>query len=202
MLPVILTFGNNNFSVIANNVSSPLCNALIECGFVRKDEERWQSGLDLREYAKTKTIWQDEVIKILSEDDIDDRVKYAEIPTGKSISSSMYKSLIESDYYEYALDYVIRDVKTGDFTGFITWWIDENSKTVVLEPVACLPEFRRRGIMKRALFYGLNELKKRGLQYAYVSTSILNEKSQPLYRSAGFKKIGTACRYVKEVKRY
>ena len=194
-----VTFNNKTcFSVIANDTNRSLCQALIECGFVCKNEERWQSGLDLRKYEETIVFWQDEVITFLSWTDIDDRVKYAEIPTGKSISRNMYETLITSDYYKTALDYVVRSANTGEFIGFITWWIDENSKTATLEPVACLPEFRRRGIMKRAVLYGLNELKQRGLDYAYISTSIHNEKSQPLYRSVGFEKIGTACRYMKE----
>ena len=188
----------NTFTVIANNLNTHLCNALIENGFICGREERWQSGLDLLEYYETDVEWQNERIQILSETDIDDRVKFAEIPTGKSITRNMYEALMSSNYYNTALDYVVRSSSTNEFVGFITWWIDENSKTATLEPVACLPEFRRQGIMKRALFYGLNELKRRGVQYAYVSTSIRNEKSQPLYRSVGFQKIGTACRYAKE----
>ena len=188
----------NTFTIIANSLNNHLCDALIENRFICGSEERWQSGLDLRRYKETDVVWRDEVIKFLSETDIDDRVKFADIPTGKSITRNMYESLMSSDYYNTALDYVVRSSVTNEFIGFIAWWIDESSKTATLEPVACLPEFRRQAIMKRALFHVLNELKRRGLQYAYVSTSIRNEKSQPLYHSVGFQKIGTGFRYVKE----
>ena len=191
----------SKLTVIANDLNISLCEALIKNGFIRGDEERWQSGLDLIEYDETEEKWQDENISYLLESDIDSRVTYADIPTGKMITRDMYETLIASEYYNAALDYVIRSTSTNEFIGFVTWWIDENSKTAMLEPVACLPYYRRRGIMKRALLFGLNELKRRGLRYAYVSTSIHNEKSQPLYQTAGFKKIGIACRWVKEITR-
>ena len=193
------TFINKtSFSIITNHTNHALCKALLECGFVCEKETRWQSGLDLRKYKETEVVWQDEIIKPLSEADIDDRVKYAEIPTGTAITRTMYEELMSCDYYKAALDYVIRDKKTNEFIGFITWWIDENSKTATLAVAACLPTFRRRGITKRALIHTLNELKRYELQYAYVSTSIYNEKAQPLYCSVGFQKIGTTCRYLKE----
>ena len=154
----------------------------------------------MSKYVEQDVIWHDENIALLSESDIDDRVTYADIPTGKAITRNMYEALINSEYYNATLDYVIRSASTNEFIGFVTWWIDENSKTATLEPVACLPNYRRRGIMKRALLFGLNELKRRGLRYAYVSTSMRNKKSQPLYQAVGFKKIGTACRWVKERK--
>jgi RimJ/RimL family protein N-acetyltransferase len=188
----------NKLTVIANNLNTPLCEALDKNGFVCENEERWQSVLDLSEYVNMEITWQDEVIEVLSESDIDARVTYADIPTGEAITRNMYETLIASEYYNSALDYVVRNAGTNEFIGFITWWIDEDSKTATLEPVACLPEYRRRGIMKRALLFGLNELKRCGLRYAYVSTSIHNEKSQPLYKAVGFHKVGTACQWVKE----
>ena len=188
-------------TVIVNNYNISLCEALNKNGFILGNEERWRAGLNLSEYTEQDMIWRDENITLLSESDIDDRVTYADIPTGKKITRNMYETLINSKYYHAALDYVIRSANTNEFIGFVTWWIEENSKTATLEPIACLPAYRQRGIMKRALFYGLNELKRRGLRYAYVSTSIRNEKSQPLYQAVGFKKIGTTCRWVKERKR-
>jgi len=183
-------------SIIANDSNIHLCNALSECGFVRENEERWQAGLDLRSYTAADVVWQGEFIKILSENDIEDRVKFAEIPTGEVITKNMYEELMSCDYYNTALDYVVRSAAADEFIGFVTWWTDKNSKTATLEPVACLPNFRRKGIMKRTLFHGLNELKRQGLHYAYVSTSIDNEKAQALYLSVGFQKSGTVCRWV------
>ena len=186
------------YRVIANSLEPSLCEALIEGGYENTGEERWQAGMDLREYTETNVMWTDEVVNFLSGADIDDRVEHAEIPTGKPATRAMYEAMMSGPYYKYALDYVVRSAADNKFMGYITWWIDEKSNTATLEPVACLPEFRRRGIMKRALFHGLNELKRRGMNYAYVSTSIRNEASRSLYGLAGFRKIGTACRYVKE----
>ena len=121
-----------------------------------------------------------------------ERAKCATIPTGTEITEKMYRDYFNSTYYRSALDYIIRDSSNGELVGFVTWWVDENSGTALLEPVACLEKYRRRKIMKRALFHGLNVLKQKGVLYAFVSTSIRNEKSQLLYLSVGFKKMGEA----------
>lgn len=148
-------------------------------------------------YAEQSPPDNQTAIARLTEADIDDRVKYADIPTDCPITRNIYESLMRGEYYKTAWDYVIRDTVTHEFIGFLTWWVDDESQTATLEPVACLPQFRRRGIMKRALSCGLTALKHRGVRYVYVSTSIRNEKSQPLYRSVGFQKIGEAYQYTK-----
>ena len=181
-------------ATIANYLNFELCQALLECGY---QKERFQSGSDLNSFEANKLNWVDEKINIFTEDDIADRVKYADIPTDEPITRQMYENMFRSDCYKNTLDYVIRDIKSNDFIGFVTWWMDKNNKTALLEPVACLPEYRRRGVMRRALLYGLDELKQRGINYVYVSTSIHNKKSQPLYLSVGFHKMGEAHRYTK-----
>lgn len=184
------------FSVIVNSLDSAICQALAEYGFICGNEERWQSHLSLRDYEEQTVIWQDEAIQRLSDSDVDERVKYAEIPTGKDITRKMYDEYMQCEYYKNTLDYVIRSSATNEFIGFATWWVDDNSKAAILEPIACLPEYRRRGIAKRALFQGLNELKHRKINHVYISTYIHNEKSKLLYQSVGFQKIGTVCRWV------
>ena len=184
-------------SVVANTLDTALCDALVENGYIRGKEERFQAGLDLNLYQPMACEWQNETISILTEQDIPERVKYADIPTNEPITQKMYEEFYYSDGYKKTLDYVIRDNVTKELAGFVTWWIDSNNQTALLEPVACLPQFRRRGIMRRALQYGLSELKQKGVLYAYVSTSINNEKSQPLYMSVGFNKMGEAYRFSK-----
>jgi ribosomal protein S18 acetylase RimI-like enzyme len=186
------------FSTYSNSLNSEIHDALLSCGFECGEEENWQSVLDLTQYYEQPINWQTENIRYLTEADVDDRVRYAAIPSNKEITRKAYEDLMHSEYYKDALDYVVRSTD-GDFIAFVTWWVDDNSKTAVLEPVACLPEYRRRGIAKRALLHGLNELKRRGIKYAYVGTSIDNDEALPLYRSVGFQKIGAVCCYVNEL---
>jgi ribosomal protein S18 acetylase RimI-like enzyme len=188
----------SEYSMIVNELDVALQQALEKCGYAQKEARRWLGWFDLTRYTPQDIGWINETISPLREADIDDRVRYGDIPTGHAITRPQYEAVMNSEYYGDALDYVVHDNATNAFAGFVTWWIDDNSKTAVLEPVACLPEYRRRGIMKRALWYGLNVLKAKSVRHAFVSTSIHNEKSQPLYLSVGFKNIGTAYRYVKK----
>ena len=183
----------NYCSIVVNTNDKPLLNALENYHLV--GEERFQSALNLSSYREQIVTWDNVKIERLSEKDVMDRAMNSDIPTHEKITDEMYIELMRSPYYQKAIDYVIREKSTNAFIGFVTWWIDENSNTALLEPVACLPQFRRRGIMRKPLLYGLNELKNLEIKIAYVSTSIYNEKSQPLYISVGFEKIGTANRY-------
>lgn len=185
------------FTTYSNSLNPEIHNAFINSGFEYGEEETWQSVLNLAEYKEQPVFWQNEEIHLLSESDIDDRVRYAAIPSNKEIPRKAYEDLMRSDYYMDALDYVVRSTE-GEFIAFATWWVDDKSKTAVLEPVACLRDFRRRGITKRMLLHGLNELKRRGIKYAYVGTSIDNEPALALYRSVGFQKIGEIRCYVME----
>lgn|GEM_PF-1929543 len=193
----ILYQNSEELFVITNSLNENLCKSLINHGYKKETEERFQAILNLKNWVAEECEWLEERISILTEEDILERIKYASIPTGCAISEKMFRDYLQSNDHTNTLDYVIRDVSTNNFKGFITWWIDKNSNTALLEPVACLEEYRRRGIMKRTLNFGLAELQKRGIQCVYVSTSIDNKASQSLYQSVGFKKIGEANKYVK-----
>lgn len=72
-------------SVVTNTLDTALCGALSENGYRRGDEERFQAGLDLYLYESVTSEWQSESISILTEQDIPDRVRYADIPTWEPI---------------------------------------------------------------------------------------------------------------------
>jgi len=193
----ILYQNSEEFFIITNSLNENLCKSLINHGYKKEKEKRFQAILNLKNWVAEEGEWLEERISMLTEEDIPERIKYASIPTGHAISEKMFRDYLQSNDHTNTLDYVIRDVSTNNFIGFTTWWIDKNSNTALLEPVACLEEYRRRGIMKRTLNFGLAELKKRGIQCVYVSTSIGNKASQLLYQSVGFKKTGEANKYVK-----
>jgi ribosomal protein S18 acetylase RimI-like enzyme len=189
--------GHARCSAVVNSEDAATCAALAQQGYVQQGEERWQAGLELSSLTPSEMTWSHEEIRLLTSTDIPERVKYADIATGETITEQMYRSYVESVYYRSAPDYVVRGGETGSFIGFATWWTDEDSQTATLEPVACLPEYRRQGIIKNALLHGLAELKSRGIKFAYVSTGTANEASQALYRAVGFRQIGVAHRWTK-----
>jgi RimJ/RimL family protein N-acetyltransferase len=182
--------------IIANSLNYNLCKSLIKNGYKKENERRFQAMLELSNFSLEESEWLEERISFLTTEDIPDRIKHASILTGNMITEKMFHDYIQSNDHNNALDYVIRDVSTNNFMGFTTWWIDQKSSTALLEPVTCCEEYRRRGIMKRTLNFGLSELQKRGIQCVYVSTSINNSAAQSLYQSVGFKKTGEASKYV------
>lgn len=152
--------------------------------------------LKLDSFTIEESEWLQERISFLTTEDIPERIKYASIPTGNTINEKMFHDYLQSNDHNSILDYVVRDVSTNNFIGFITLWIDQKSNTALIEPVACCEEYRRCGIMKRTLNFALAELQKKGIQCVYVSTSISNSAAQSLYQSVGFKKTGEANKYV------
>ena len=131
----------------------------------------------------------------LAPDDFTDRALHSKIATGNTVSAARYEDLYNSEFYAAARDCVIR-MNGGAYAGHLTWWI--NGQTASLETVATLPEFRRRGIMRRAIIEGLNTLKAEGIRYAYVSTSARNP-ARFLYEDVGFRELGKTYLYEKRL---
>ncbi|NLT40287.1 MAG: GNAT family N-acetyltransferase [Clostridiales bacterium] len=90
-----------------------------------------------------------------------------------------------------------KDPATNALAGFITRWVDENSKSALLEPIARLPEYRRRGVASGLISYGPGLMKEKGIRYVHVSTSIDHGPVVSLYERMGFMKSGEACLYLK-----
>lgn len=190
--------GDVPYTTIVNSNNRTLCDALLRHGFIKAAEERYQSVLSLQSWEPRESAGGTENIALFTRADIPERVLHAAIPSGSEVSEDMFHTYLDSPAYDNALEYVVRDGQTNAFAGFATWWVDDYSQTALLEPVACLPEYRRRGIARRLLSSGLNKLKEMGMQYAFVSTSIDHEEAIPLYDSLGFVKTGKANLYVKQ----
>lgn len=186
--------GHEAYTTTVNSSSETLCRALLSQGFIKEGEERYQAVLDLnsREYAAGDSV---DIIAPLSPDDYAERILYAALPSGSEVTEEMFYTYLASPAYKLAREYVIRQMSTNAFMGFITWWEDENSHTALLEPIACLPAYRRRGVAARLIDHGLSLLKARGIRYVYVSTSIDHEAAIPLYEKMGFVKSGEAHLY-------
>jgi len=185
-------------ATIANSTYPAYCNALVRQGFAKKSEERYQAMLTLDGREFPEPCESSEEIALLSEKDFAERIIHAAIPSDSQVTEEMFHTYLVSPAYKTALEYVVRDKHTDAFIGFATWWLDEHSKTALLEPVACLKEYRRRGIARRLLSYGLLQLKAKGMRHAFVSTSADHVEAIPLYESLGFVKTGEANLYLKQ----
>ena len=187
---------NRRVAIHINVLDIELLRAARKRGYRRSfKQSRCQMGLDLDKHQSIPIKWEHEHMVKLTPDDFEDRALHSEIATGNKIPAACYEDLYNSEYYAAARDYVIR-TNDGAYAGHLTWWI--NGQTASLETVATLPEFRRRGIMRRAIYEGLNTLKAEGVRCAYVSTSARNP-ARFLYEGVGFAPLGKTYLYEKRL---
>lgn len=184
----------------ANSNDLILCRSLEENGYVKQESYRYKGLCDLTKIKEQPPLADGYTIDISTYDDIDRRVELFGIATGGfETTAELYRNMMNSPSYQDALDLV---VKTGEneIIAYCTIWNDPFSKTSVLEPVACVEEHRRKGIMKSTLLYGMNLLKEKGTKKMYVGTSGSNLISQALYSSVGFISFGKEHEWVKIIK--
>jgi len=190
---------NKRVAMYINTLDDALTRAVRKRGYRRPFRpSRCQMGLELAQHQAKPVAWENEMLARLTPADFEDRALHSNIATGRRTSAAQYEELYRSEYYKAARDFVIR-MKDGTYAGHLTWWVDETGQTANLETVATLPEYRRRGIMRRAIIEGLNLLKTEGIQYAYVSTSVRNKPAQGLYQGLGFAQLGKTYLYEKRL---
>lgn len=160
---------------------------LMSIGYTEKGKFKFNASINLMTFEKVDTIWNEEKIRILKYDDINTRVEYSALPTGEKITKKMYMEYLQSEDSNSVLDYVVIDKKTGGMAGYYSWWLDKESNTAIINPVACLEAYRKRKISTRSIYHELNELKDKGFSYAYVDTDLVNLPAVNLYKSVGFK---------------
>lgn len=161
---------------------------LIALGYVSEGEAMYSAAIDLNHYIPEEVQWDVEEIRIIGNRDIDERVKYSSLPTGAMITKDRFEKYLNTEDSKHVLDFVVVSKEVGNLMGYYSWWLDEKSNTAMLNPVACISEYRKKGISRKAILYGLNILKEHGFEYAYVDTSADNEAAIGLYSSVGFKK--------------
>ncbi len=187
-----------SYTTTVNSLDIAQCEALLRHGFRKEEEERYQAVLHLDHWEPNVAAADSEKISMLAQEDFPERIFHAAIPSGSEVTEEMFGMYLASPAYQTALEYVVRDGQTNDFMAFATWWVDEESKTALLEPAACLPAYRRRGVSRRLLTQGLIKLKCPGMKHVFVSTSAGHAEAILLYASLGFVKTGEANIYVKQ----
>jgi RimJ/RimL family protein N-acetyltransferase len=181
----------------ANSEDKQLISILEEQGYIKTDYFRFCGICDLFKVAPYPQLPDGFSIRLTQKKDVERRAELFGLATGGiGTTSERYERMMNSPSYRDAMDLV---VQTGDaeIIAYCTIWDDPISKIAILEPVACVEEHRRKGIMKSTLLYGMNLLKERGTKYIYVGTGGKNIASQTLYKSVGFLEYGTNCEWQK-----
>jgi GNAT superfamily N-acetyltransferase len=78
----------------------------------------------------------------------------------------------------------------GDFVSFCGMWYEPKTKIALVEPVATVPEYRRKGLGRAAVYEGIQRVSRLG------ATKVLVGSSQQFYYSIGFRPYATASEWI------
>lgn len=181
----------------ANSNNKLLSSILEERGYTKTDYFRFSGICDLTKIPSYSPLPDGFSIRLTQKSDVSRRVELFGLAAGgRGTTSERYERMMNSPSYGDAMDFVVQ-TNNGEIIAYCTLWDDPISKKGIIEPIACVAEHRRKGIMKSVLLYGMNLLKERGTNYIYVSTGGKNIASQALYKSVGFIEYGINCEWQK-----
>lgn len=96
---------------------------------------------------------------------------------------------------DYRINHDINVVNdSGEVVAFATIWYDDKNKLGILEPVGTHPDYRKRGLAKKAIYRGCNEIIKYGANCVYVGSE------QEFYKRIGFNYTSEDKVYKKSIK--
>ncbi len=91
-----------------------------------------------------------------------------------------YRNIQNAPLYRRDLD-LIAVAPDGAIASFATIWFDDVTQSAYFEPVATVPEHRRRGLAKATITEGLKRLKRMGAAVAFVGG--YSDRANALYAS-------------------
>ena len=98
----------------------------------------------------------------------------------------LYRKVMESPGYDPKRELVIQ-APDGTFVAFAVTWHDHLNRTGLFESVGTHKDYRRRGLGRAIVLYGLQEMAIAGMEFATVAHFGDNEAARGLYQSCGFK---------------
>ena len=186
----------NTISTEANSEDELLNSTLERRGYTKTGYFRFNGICDLTKVQPYIPLPEEFRIRLTQSKDIVRRAELFGLATGGvGTTPENYERMMSSPSYRDAMDLVVE--YHGEIVAYCTIWNDPISKIAILEPLACIEEHRRKGIMKSTLLYGMNILKNHGTKYIYVGTGGGNVASQTLYKSVGFVEYGINSEWIK-----
>lgn len=102
-----------------------------------------------------------------------------------SFSAAGWRDLMESPVYRPELDLVAL-APDGRPIAHCTAWLDEHHGTLLLEPLGCDPEHRRRGLARALVGEALRRGREAAATLALVASDGANEAANATYSALGF----------------
>jgi mycothiol synthase len=127
-----------------------------------------------------------QVRSVVGEREVEPRVAvHREAFAPSSLTPERYLRLMRLPGYQPDLD-IVAAAPNGAFAAFSLCWLDEKSRTGLLEPVGTHPDYRRLGLGRAVVLEGLRRLKAHGCECVLVVTGDNNVAALRLYESCGF----------------
>lgn len=106
-----------------------------------------------------------------------------------------YKSEEIENFCKNHTDWVLIAEVDGEIAGYATYTLDYERKTGEVGNNGVLPEYRGKGIGSALHKNVLQELKKSGMEIAFVTTLEIDIPAQKMYEKHGFKELVRSIHY-------
>ncbi len=117
---------------------------------------------------------------------------------GAGWTPSLYRQVMVSPGYAPEREYVVV-APDGTFAAFTLTWHDPFNQTGYFEPVGTHHRYRRRGLGRAVVLYGMHQMVAAGMKFATVAHFSNNTAAKELYKACGFKLWHQMDDYVKPV---
>jgi GNAT superfamily N-acetyltransferase len=170
---------------------------LIESGYHKMD---WIDPIAKLSHPITKPSCEGYTITSLEHDYRPDQIHYAlwrgfnhgddVVYSEQNINDRIH--MTSSPHFKKRYTWVA--IKDDHYVAYAGLWYLNGSKTALIEPVATVPDHRKKGLAGSCIFHAIEEAKKDGAQDIFVGST------QKFYYDLGFQPYYEAYRYTKEKK--
>lgn len=119
---------------------------------------------------------------------------------GEWTAAAYRDNVMRSPHYEPENEIVVV-APDGRLAAFTLIWLDHVNKIGLFEPVGTHSDFRRLGLGRAMMLYGLAQMQRRGMERAAVEHLAENRPARELYMSLGFQKKYETLGFKKEMGR-
>ncbi len=100
------------------------------------------------------------------------------------MTAAIYERMMQQQGYRHTLDIVVV-APDSRFAATCNCWVDEQNSVGMFEPVSTHPDYRRQGLGRAMLLYGMKQLRSLGAIEARVCSRSGNPAATRLYESCG-----------------
>ncbi len=185
---------------------TPRLQALKRNHFIKESIQSIAFSRDLKGNLPTSVLPEGYFIRPLkSETELDDYVAlHQSVFESQQMTLEFRQAILSGPDYDPELDLVV-EAPDGKLAGFCVCQIFKSENEITGEPIGWTdpigvhPDFRRLGLAKGLLSFGLASLKKRGMLSARLDTSSENHRMIALAQVMGFRETGRRLWFSKEI---